>query len=99
MATTDVAGQLGTFVAEPARILHRLMSILDMTDAELAARLGVSRQTVHSRRTGRSQMSLDHIRETAAALDIDPLVFLGTQVEAVQWIIDNRPELFRCLVA
>lgn len=99
MAQTDVVGQLGTFVAEPSRILHRLMSILDLTDADLALRLEVSRQTVHSRRTGRTQMSLDNIRETAEALEVEPLVFLGTELEAMRWIIENKPELFRCLVA
>ena len=75
------------------RTLHLIMGLLDVTDAKLARRLDVSRQTVHARRTGRSAMTLDDIEEVADALDVEPALFLGPPHEAVRWLVEHRPDL------
>ena len=94
MTETNVV-QLGTTVAvQPHRVLHRLMSMLDISDTEMGTQLEVSRQTVHGRRTGRHRMSVQHIEEMAKVLEVDPRLFLGTELEAIRWLIENRPELF-----
>lgn len=68
------------------------MAVLGVSDVELARRLGVSRQSAHARRTGRTAMTAADMLEVAEALGIDPALFLGSPSDAVRWIVENRPE-------
>lgn len=68
------------------------MANLDITDAELAERLHTSRQTINSRRKGRVAMTAEDLGELAQVLDVDVRLFFGSPHQAVQWLVENRPE-------
>ncbi|MEM7272796.1 MAG: helix-turn-helix transcriptional regulator [Actinomycetota bacterium] len=95
MATnTKLGRQVAPEESSPADVLRIVMRVLDVTGAELAAALGVSKQTVHFRMKGERSMSADDLKDTAAALDIDPRLFMGSEFEAMQWLVKQRPHLF-----
>jgi len=73
-------------------VLHKLMAALDVTDAELGRRLNVSRQTIHSRRTGRTPMAVEDVYAIASALNVDPVIFLGTASAALAWLAEHRAQ-------
>lgn len=66
-----------------------LLANLDVSDAELAVRLGLTRQTIYNRRHGRRGITSHQIIEMAEALDVPPGLFVGSRRDAVQWLIDN----------
>lgn len=68
------------------------MAVLGETDISLAAKLGVSRQTVHSRRTGRTSMTADDLADMARALGVEAALLMGPPHEAVRWLVDNRAD-------
>jgi hypothetical protein len=77
------------------RVLHLLMATLGETDISLAQKLGVSRQTVHNRRTGRTAMTADDMAATAQVLGrsgVDPVLLLGPPHEAVAWLAVHRAD-------
>ena len=75
----------------PDVVLTHLLKLLDISDPELADALGVTRQTVYNRKSGRQQMKLRHLGETADVLGIPSHVLLLPPVEAIRWLIDNQP--------
>lgn len=75
------------------RTLHLLMALHDETDITLGAKLGLSRQSVHSKRTGRTAITADDMQAIAAALDVDPVLLLGEPHQAVAWMVAHKPEL------
>jgi transcriptional regulator with XRE-family HTH domain len=71
------------------------MATLGETDISLAQKLGVSRQTVHNRRTGRTAMTADDMAATAQVLGrsgVDPVLLLGPPHEAVAWLAAHRAD-------
>jgi transcriptional regulator with XRE-family HTH domain len=74
------------------------MSNLGVSDTEFAQVMGVSRQTMHKRRTGRVSMTADDLHDMARALDVDPALFMGDPVDAVRWLTEHRSAQFRCTV-
>lgn len=91
--TAQLGGQRGAARRSTApRTLHVLMAALDISDIELARRLDVSRQAVHSRRTGRTSMTADDLADVATALDVDPAIMLGPPHEALRWLVENRAD-------
>lgn len=79
--------------ASPApRTLQIAMDVLGVSDVELGDRLGVSRQTIHSWRTGRTPMKVDTIHALADALDIEPALFTGRPSAAVRWLGEHRAD-------
>jgi transcriptional regulator with XRE-family HTH domain len=58
---------------------HRLAAVREaagVTRAELAERLGATRQTVHKMETGGIQLSLRHVYALAEALGVEPAALL-----------------------
>lgn len=95
MTTLPSTEELGLWQAEPHIVMHHLMNLLEQSDADMAATLGLSRQAVYNRRTGRSTMTSADIKQVALALGVDPRLFLGTAAEAIMWVIrrtDPNPD-------
>jgi len=69
------------------------MAATDVTDAELAVRSDVSRQTIYNRRTGRRSMAIEEVQVMADVLGVPAHLFFQGPVEAIAWIVNNRPEL------
>lgn len=98
MTNTDVDTELGPLpiigVSGGGTVLHQIMTMLEVSDIDLAVALGVSRQTIHKRRKGTRSMTGDDMKATAEALGVDPRLFMGTRLEAIDWIREHRAELF-----
>jgi transcriptional regulator with XRE-family HTH domain len=74
------------------KTLQLAMGVLGVSDAQLGDRLGVSRQTIHSWRTGRTSMTLDTAAQIADALGIEAALFGGRPSDAVRWLADHRAD-------
>jgi transcriptional regulator with XRE-family HTH domain len=96
--TTSPHVELGTVAVPrmPHRVLHYLMANRSVTDTELAKRLGLTRQTIYNRRTGRSMMSAADIFDMAAALEVEPGLFMRSPADAVEWLLMHDREQFVC---
>lgn len=75
------------------QVLDAVRRVLNLTDAEVGRRLGVSYQAIQQRRTGATRMRYGDIQRIAAALDVDPAVFAMEPPDAIQWVLDHRRDL------
>lgn len=81
------------------RVLIALMGSTDVKDAEMANRITslghrhLSRAAVQQRRNGEKPLDLRDIEECALALGVPLELFDGDPIEAVRWVLDNRPDL------
>ena len=77
------------------QVLDRLLVEMRVPTAELAAALGVARQTpwfwVRGQKTG---VGIDRLNEIADRLGVDVRLFHGSPIEAVQWLVEHRPEVY-----
>lgn len=87
--TTLPNSELGLFQEEPSQVMHHLMNLLEINDAEMADRLGIARQSVHALRTGRSRASGDRLRQIANALGVPAPLMMGTAAEAIRTVLDR----------
>lgn len=81
------------------RVLVSLMGVTDVKDAEMAQRIStignrqLSRQAITQRRDGTKPLDLRDIDECAEALSVPVSLFDGDPIDAVRWVLDNRPDL------
>lgn len=81
------------------RVLVSLMGVTDVKDGELAQRISslggrpLSRQAVTQRRDGTKPLDFRDIDECAEALNVPASLFDGDPIDAVRWVLDNRPDL------
>lgn len=87
--TSAPNSELGLFIDEPSLVMHHLMNLLGVNDAELGEQLGLSRQSVHALRTGRSQANSARLKQIAAALGVPTAVMMTTPAAAIRWVLDN----------
>ena len=97
----ELADRLATIPqGRASRVLDIIALIQRQPDSEIAAHVGRTRAWVQQKRTGKSDLrTLDDIARIAAALDVPEGLFVGTPMEATEWLLANKPELFRWLAA
>lgn len=83
MQSTSIAG---TSTDNARKALNLFADVGRVTDRELGAMLGKSRQTGLAKRHGVSDISLDDIDAFAAGLDVQPTVFLMELADVQRWI-------------
>lgn len=74
------------------RALDTMMRALDITDAELADRLKLSRSAIQQRRKGGVKLREDQCDEMAFAIGVPPELFDTPMPEVLRWLADNRAE-------
>ena len=75
-------------------VLHHLCRVIGVSDADMARALDITRQSAHARRTKGATIPVDDLPAIAELLGVPLTLFFGLPIDAVQWLIDNRPELF-----
>lgn len=79
-----------------AEILDALRRYRGLTISELARRLDMTRQTVSQKVLGDARITLHEVKTFAAALEVDPAVFLlDSADDAVRWVLDHPQEVTR----
>lgn len=75
-------------------VLLHLCRSLGVSDIELAEAVGMKRQVMYTRRTGLTALKFDEVHAIAGALEVPMELFLGEPIDAVRWVLANRPETF-----
>ena len=75
-------------------VLFHLCRLTGTTDVELADVLGITRQSAHARRARNATIPANDLPTIADLLDVPVDLFFGLPVDAVSWVVKNRPELF-----
>lgn len=85
------------------QVLKALMGVMGTKDSELAQRITdsgarrLSRSAVQQRREGQKPLDFRDIEELATALSVPPSLFDEEPIDAVRWVLDNRPDLAKGL--
>lgn len=74
------------------RALDTIMRALDVKDAHLAPKLGISRSAVQNRRSGGVRLREDQVEEMADALGVPSDLFAMEVPDIFRWLADNRSE-------
>lgn len=84
-------------------VLRRLMRYYDLTDGDIAAAFGVSRQTVNAWANARTRIPEEYETGLAAYFEVPKEVLYSTPDEALRWVLDHPSDLRilrkRCLAA
>lgn len=84
-------------------VLRRLMRYFDLTDGEIAAAFGVSRQTVNAWANGRTRIPEEIETGLAAYFGMPKEVLYSTPDQAIRWVLDHPSDLLirakRCFAA
>src|SRR4051794_23449960 len=73
------------------QVFKALRGLRQWTNAELAARGGVTRGYIESKSCGASAIDLEDIETLAPAFGVSETVFLMDPMTAVRWAVDHAP--------
>lgn len=76
---------------QSAEVLETLRRYRSLTYEQLGQRAGMHFSSASDYARGRSQMTTAKLYQFAAALEVDPAVFLMSPEEALGWVLANRP--------
>lgn len=79
-----------------ARVLHCVSGVARLSDAEIAEKAGWSRQTVHAKRTGTSEISHADTIVLAHVFGLEPDHFLRSPLEACMEYLRRNSAHFKC---
>lgn len=74
------------------RALDTVMRALDITDAEMATMIGMSRSAIQQRRRGGVKLREEQADEMADALGVPRDLFVATPAEVLVWLANNQRE-------
>lgn len=76
------------------RTLDLFKRLRDLSDAEIAARVGVSREAIQQRRKGHTRIHPHRdVPRLAEALGVDPACFYMSDSDLLRWIENEAPDL------
>jgi hypothetical protein len=73
------------------RVLELVMRLYDLTDGEVARRLGLTAQAIQQRRTGAIRIRPGQVSELARALDLPQGVFGMEPPDVLRYFADRVP--------
>ncbi len=89
MTSIPSESELGLLRDEPHLVIHHLMNLLEITNAELGNRLGISKQAAYKIRSGRQNLSTARLKRVADALGVPSPLLMTTPAAAIRWVLDN----------
>jgi antitoxin HigA-1 len=93
MTDNAPAGRPGFQPSHPGRILRTAIEGLGVTIDDFAARIGVSRQTVHSILSGKSAVTADVAARLGRAIGNSPLFWTNLQARHDVWAAEETVEV------
>lgn len=89
MTTLPSDSELGLFRDEPHLVIHHLMNLLEITNAELGNRLGITKQAAYKIRSGRSRLSTERAKRVADALGVPAVLLMTTPAVAIREVLNQ----------
>lgn len=77
------------------KVIAGLARMQGLNDSGLARKMGMSRQTLSTRLSGQSTITPWEMDGFAVVLGVERQVLEGDPTDALQWVINNKPELLR----
>lgn len=76
-------------------VLERILIEMRISMATFAEVMGVSRSTPYNWLRGKEpDISIGKLTDLAERLGVEVRLFYGTPLEAVAWLVENRPEIY-----